>query len=534
MSRIPRVLAEGRGRDVALVTLFGIGQAIALGLVALATRNAFATLHEHQVPAFATLAMLCGGGCAVAGFEVLSRIRAEALGQGYAKSLRLVLYRHIAGMSASDLARHRLGGLSLRFVGDLAAARGWVGLGLTRVLSTTVVLPGAAIALYLLSPDLALAGTLPVVLAIGLALGFAIGLRGFHAALRSRRARIAVSMMERIALGPALDSAGRTGKELAQLKRDSETLRREAMTRIGRLSLLRALPQAGAALGGAAILWTAGASAVPAAETAGALAALSILVLPLRGLADVWDRFCAWRIARSKCEVLLRRPSAPRSVARVGAPVPVHFDNVIFQGLRIDGGIPAGATAFVNGGGGSGKSSLLSLAAAQDRAERGTITYGSPGGPLPRIAYITDRSPILHGSLRRSLTLGVTPRPDGKTLRQAARAFGLRPLLSRLGGEKGRVHEGGRTLASGEVLRVALVRAALSQPDLIVIDSAQLTTDPKSGRLIRRLSKNTNATVLISGPSDDCNDLSTTIEIMDGEAIFRDHQANVVTIDSAA
>ncbi len=534
MNRLPRILGEGRIRDVALVAFLGVGQAVAMGVAALSTRAVFAALHG-DTPLVVTAFVLLGlAGCAVAGIDVLIRIRAESLGQSYARSLRTALYRQIAGLSAGDLAERRLGGLSLRFVGDLSAARGWVGLGLTRLASATVVLPGAVLSLWLLHPKLAVAGGLPVALSLGVTLGLAVGLGGMHKSLRSRRARIAVSMMVRLTIAPALDLAGRTPRELADLDDHSGVLKREAVARRTRISLLCALPQAGAALGGVAILWVAGASDVPAAEAAGALAVLAILMLPLRDLADVWDRYCAWRIARSKCQALFDRDSALREVRPVGHPVPVRFTDVRFRGLQIDGEIPAGTTVVVCGPPGSGKSSLLSLAAGQDRPDSGSVTYGSAGGPLPRIAYISDVSPIVHGSLRRSLTLGISPRPRSADIRKAALQFGLRPLLDRIGGTRGRVGEAGRTLSRGEALGVALARAALSRPDLIVVDSPQLIAHPKLWELIGRLTVVTTATLLVSGSDSAGAHRAMTLEMKDGKAIFHGDQTRAGPLETAA
>ena len=534
MSRIPGILAEGRIRDVALVTVLGIGQATAMGVAAMATRAVFAALHDHTPPAVAAFVLLGLAGCAVAGIEVLSRIRAESLGQSFARSLRTALYRHIAGLAADELARRRLGGLSLRFVGDLAAARGWVGLGLSRFVAAIVVLPGAGLALWLLHPELAVAGGLPVVVSLCLAVGLAVGLGGLHRSLRSRRARIAISMMERIAIAPALDLAGRTPKELSNLDDDSRVLKREAVARMTRISLLRALPQIGAALGGVAILWTAGVSGIPAADAAGALAVLAILVLPLRELADVWDRYCAWRIARSKLQGLFDRDSALRRVRPVGRPVPVRFADVRFRGLHIDGEIAAGALVFVAGPPGSGKSSLLSLAAGQDRPDTGRIDYGGSGDPLPRIACVTDGGLIMQGRLRRSLTLGIDPRPRAADIQRVAVQLGLQPLLDRIGGIRGRVGEGGRTLSGGEALRIALTRAVLSRPDLIVIDSPYLAADPKMGELVDRLTVITTATLLVSGRNSAGQHRATTIEMRDGKAIIHGDRIRADPFETAA
>jgi ABC-type uncharacterized transport system fused permease/ATPase subunit len=119
---------------------------------------------------------------------------------------------------------------------------------------------------------------------------------------------------------------------------------------------------------------------------------------------------------------------------------------------------------------------------------------------LPRVAHLGARPPILRGSLRRTLTLGLAPRPATKEITRAARDFGLSPLLSRIGGTRGRV-EGPDALSEGETLRLALARVALARPDLVVIDNATLRADPDAAALLALLRERAPATmVTVGGP----------------------------------
>ena len=498
MSSVPAILEEGRALDAVLVGAAGIGISAGAGLAAFATRDVFSQLHEDVPVSSSALCMLAAGGIIVAIMRIVSRTWAERLGQSFAIALRHVLYRHLAGMSCSDVAGRRAGALGLRFVGDLSAARGWVSLGLTRILSAAFVLPGAALALYLLNPALAAATALPIAGTVLAMLGLAVLLQPLHRRLRANRASIAISMMERVAVAPELDLMGRTRKELKSLDRDGALLRRRAVRRMGIASCLRAVPEIGLAIAGAALLWTTSHLGVPAADAAGALAILGILALPLRELAGVWDRRCAWVIAREKCEAVLSKPSTRRRPRRAWPPA-IAFDGVAFRGLRIDEVIEAGETVLVGGPSGSGKSSFLKLAAGLESPEHGSVTYGD-GSRIPKTVYIGPDSPILQGSLRRALTLGVSPRPDDATIAEAAGAFGLAPLMARLHGLDGRVGEAGRTLASGERLCVHLARAMLAEPDLLIIDAPLAGTDPDLIARLRLLISEVDATVIMTAP----------------------------------
>ncbi len=499
-ARLPKLLERGRIRDAVLIPALGVAQALALGAAAFATRDAFTALHGNGSPSAGTLATLIGAGLVAAGIEVLSRQRSEALGQSYALSLRHVLYDHLAGMDRRELAARRVGALSLRFVGDLSAARGWFGRGVSRLLSAAVVLPGAAVVLVLLNPLLAAVATIPIGLSLLAMLALAIGLQTQHRALRGQRANISIAMMERIAIAPDLDLLDRTDRELSALDEDGAVMRRNAVARITRVGVLRMLPQAGAALAGASMLWVSARAGVVPGETAAGLAVLGILMIPLREFADVWDQFCAWRVAREKALALLAYPSTRRRVVPRGHPVCVQIVGLPLGSRVINSSIPAGALALITGPQGSGKSQLGQLIAGLDRGPAGALLYDGQAAPLPRIAHVGDRPIVIQGSLRRTLTLGIEPRPKRREIEKTARIFGLAPLMSRLDGLLGRVGEAARTASDSEALRLDLARAALSRPDLLVIDTARLWSDPDRIALLRHLRRLTDCTMLLIGP----------------------------------
>lgn len=497
MSKVPKLLGEGRVRDVALVAAAGIGQAAGAGLAAFATRDLFSALHGSVPLAWQTLATLLAAGIIVAAFRIVHRTVAERLGQNFAISLRRSLYRHLAGMSSSAIAGRRTGALGLRFVGDMSAARGWVSLGLTRLASAGFVLPGAALALYLLNPALAVAAAVPIALTLIVMAGLATLLEPLHRKLRNERANIAVSMMERVGIAPELDVIGRTQRELKALVKDGEAMRNSAVARARVASCLRAVPEIGAAFAGIALLWTTSWVGAPAAEAAGALAVLGILVLPLRDLAGVWDQRCAWMIARQKCNAVFARPSSIRKRRKTAGATGIHFESVRFRGLDITATINPGEAVLVSGPFGSGKTSLLALAVGLETPDTGRITFGRQKR-RPLSILIGPHTPILQGSLRRAMTLGMSRRPPDEALEATAKRFGLGPLIERLSGLDARVGEGGRTLSSGERLRLHLTRALLLKPDLLAIDASEMALDADAMAAIRDLVTESPATVLVA------------------------------------
>ena len=489
---LPPVLADGRGARLAGVALVGVAQAGLLGAAAFATRDAFDALHGGGAPGAATLAVLVAAGIGAAACEAGSRILGEGLGQRYASAMRVALYAALAAWPRDALRTRRLGALGLRFVGDLSAVRLWFGLALPCLVAMAAALPGVALVLVLLDPragSLALAAIAASLVVMGL-LGW--GLRRRHRLLRSRRASIAISAMERLEAASELDLMGRTPKELDALERQGLRLRDGAVARERRTALLRLVPQAGTAVAGALILWSAGAGPMQAGTAAAMLAMLAILGLQLRDLAMAWDAGSAWSIARGKLQDVLAGAGAPRQVRPRSGAVSLAIE---VDGIEID--VPAAGTLRIGGPAGCGKTRLAEIVAGLSAAEDVAVLY-SGAADLPRVAHVGARPPVLRGSFRRTLTLGLPKRPNGKEIERTARAFGLDGLLARIGGVRGRI-EAPDAISVGEALRIGLARAALARPDLIVLDSPALLADPRAEELASRLREATGATMVIVG-----------------------------------
>ena len=514
MSRLPKVLNGDRIFDAVAVPMLSVAQAVLLSVAAFATREAFQALHGGVPLHIATVIKLVGAALGVAGLDVLRRVCAERLGQSYANALRIALYRHLAGMPKSALDQRRLGALSLRFVGDLAAARYWFGVGLPNVASAAVILPGAALVLWVLDPRIAVIGYLALGITLGLMILTAFGFETLHMNLRSRRARIAIDMMERIAIAPILDLMGRTQLELDALDARGHDLRVDATRRAWRAGSLAAVPQIGLAVAGAATLWYAAQSGAVPGTVAAVLAIFGILTLPLRDVALSWDQFNSWRIARQKALNLLAQDSRLRNPVATGQPVGVTAQGR-FRGKEVALTIPAGQAVWLRGGHACDRSALAILLAGLDEACDLHVGYGTARAGLPRIHFIGETPVALQGSLRRTLTLGISPRPSGSIIVKIARDFGLHDLV-RQGRRslKNRIAEAARGVSASDSVRIDLVRVALARPELVVIDTARLSAEPDQAVLLELLRRYVDGTILVVD-QEDSNDLQFRIQPME-------------------
>ncbi|WP_300060461.1 ABC transporter ATP-binding protein [uncultured Roseobacter sp.] len=510
MSALPRIMSEDRKRSIYLLVASALGQAGATGLAAFATRDIFAAFRDGStaLPIVALVTLAVTGG-AIGVLRFCERLTAERVGQHFAAALRMRLFKHMARVSARDLAARRNGALALRFVGDLTAVRAWVSLGLARLISALIVLPVATGVLFYMNIDIGIAVAVPMVLGLLCLAVLGPRLGPAHRRLRSRRARLAADMSERIPHAPELRLLGRIQIETRRLQTRTDKLVDAALARARGAALLRAVPDVVSGLAAASVFGVSLTRGLPAAEAAGALAAVGLMIQPMRELAGVWDRHRAWQNAREKCLNLLTVPKLEiaRSddlTAPKAAPSVVFSD--VSSGTLRDLNVTAlpGQKIGIVGANGAGKSTLLSLAAGLEHAPAGQVMLGeiSPTALTTRerremIALVGSRSPILKGSMRRALTMGVPGRPADAEILREAEVFGLGKVLDRLGGLDGTVAEGGRNLSAGELRRVLLTRASLSKPRLLLLDEPDDTLDQEGPDLVRRLICGASATTLL-------------------------------------
>ncbi|SFQ63963.1 ATP-binding cassette, subfamily B/ATP-binding cassette, subfamily C, CydC [Roseivivax halotolerans] len=504
--RCPGPLANGRGRGLARVTALTLVQGGAAGAAAFATRGLFEALRDPDPLPATLLAVLATSGAVIAAARVAARVSGERLGQSYARDIRMALFEHAAGMPASDVAARRSGYMSLRFVGDMTAFRNWLGLGLPRLIAGAVLIPLALIVLGLLEPAFAVWTVLLVGLALATITAGGLRLRPLHRRLRARRARIAAEMSERMPLAPHLDRLGRRRTERRQLDKRIDRMVAAAVARLRLSEALKAVPDALAGLAAVAILVAGERAGASPGSIAGGLAALGLVLSPMRDLASVWNLHSAWRQAARKAEVALDRsqrgtytetrrlPSGPAEIEIVDMPLP--------SGRTMSLHLAPGAVVELPARDGDGDFALRALAGLEDvpagriRLSGVCITRLSRGALRRGVALVGATPPILQGSLRRALTMGVTDRLADDRLEALAREAGLGPTLDRLGGLDGTVREGARNLSGAEGAAISLVRARQLTPRLVLLEDSTGSLDVQMQERIASWLSATGATVL--------------------------------------
>jgi ATP-binding cassette subfamily C protein len=148
--------------------------------------------------------------------------------------------------------------------------------------------------------------------------------------------------------------------------------------------------------------------------------------------------------------------------------------------------IPAGQITAVIGDSGSGKTTLVDLVTGLTHPTAGEVRIdGTELGELDlrrwrrMIGYVPQEMPMLHDSVRINVGLG-DPSLTDAMIERALRDAGAWDFVARMpGGLDASVGERGTLLSGGQRARIALARALVHQPQLLILDEATTGVEPE-------------------------------------------------------
>ena len=441
-------------------------------------------------------------------FTFLQGYLAERASQGVAYDLRDALFAQIQRLSFSYYDRAQTGQLVTRATNDVEQVRTFVGTGVIQLVASLVLLVGTALILGWLNLRLTIAALLTIAPIFWLLTNFVRRVGPLFAQVQQLLGGLNTILQEDLSGLRVIRAFARESYELERYGRaNTELLERNVMT-VRALSNNFPLVFFFANLGTLVVVGFGGALVMGGSLSIGELIAfnayLAFLLQPILTIG-----FLAAAISRAGASAtrIFDVLDAPSDIQdRPGArPLPslegeVVYDEVSFRYPGADAdvlcdvsfSVQPGQTAAILGTTGAGKSTLVNLLPRFYDVTRGSVRidgYDVRDVTLDslrcQISIVLQEALLFGGSVRDNIAYG---KPDATPaeIEAAARAAQAHAFIAELPlGYETLVGERGIGLSGGQRQRLAIARALLVDPCLLILDDSTSAVDTETEAAIR-------------------------------------------------
>ncbi len=429
------------------------------------------------------------------------------VGHRMTTDFRVEFFSHIQSLSLRFFQERRVGEILSRMSNDISVIENALVTIPVALLRQSITLFGAmTIILYL---NWKLTGLILLILPPLMIFARVFGrrLKMFSAKLQDQLAQAVVVLEEVISSIKIVKSFTREPYERDRFQGKIETAFERAVDKLKVSSFFGPFILGLTFLVSASLIWYGGYQVMQGATTPGELAAFFLYALIIAGPIGTFIRlYTQFQEASGSIhrvyeildtQPLIQNPDNPIVIGNLEGRI--QFDNVTFgyretaeviQDVSLD--ILPGQTAALVGPSGAGKSTLIKLLFRFFDPSTGTIRLDGHDirtldrkSFLSQIALVPQETLLFGGTVKENILYGKLDATDTE-LKEAAQKANAHEFI--VGMEKGYntvVGEKGAKLSGGERQRIAIARAILKDPKILVLDEATSSLDNRSESLIQ-------------------------------------------------
>jgi subfamily B ATP-binding cassette protein MsbA len=432
----------------------------------------------------------------------------HALGQKLILDLRVRLYAYLQRLSLSFFERTSTGELMSRVTNDVNALENFVTHGSALTAVDLLRLLGGATVLILLDWRLALLVLIPVPLLAAALRVFNSRIRPIYRQVRARLGDINAQLQDNLSGIQVVQAFGQEDRQLARFTAESESYYRARVEGIRAWMLFFPAMRFLSSMGTVLVLVAGAFMVVRGQLSLGTLVAFLAYVTsfyePINRLVEVDNTFQEAIAAGERVFELLdtppeiQDPPAAQHLEEVRGQV--VFDNVSFRyGTgdevlhQVSFVIEPGQVVALVGPSGAGKTSIANLLCRfYDPVSGRVLVDGHDLRTLQvaslrrRVAVVLQDTFLFNASIRENLLVG-KPDSSNAELESACRTANAHDFVAELPqGYNTEVGERGVRLSGGQKQRLALARAILADPRILILDEATSSVDSEAEYLIQQ------------------------------------------------